>query len=179
MVVQARLSWLREQVRAGHNVTVHFTRNHNTQKDKVRFCISTHGPTQAIPTSSLILSAIDMVRDACMSCVVVDRGHRFSDGSTEASFWLKNKYFEHAASAADYVTTNDEGDGGITALPLQHRHLVHTSAFEEDMETSMPTFEVLPPPPAPGPEPRLEPREPSYAPSVGQYLRAVKRLREQ
>jgi hypothetical protein len=67
-------------------MTVHFTFNSLTGKDKVTFRLA--GWDAASPASTLIPDAIDLVFSAASSMVVVDRGHRHSDGSTEVSFWL-------------------------------------------------------------------------------------------
>ena len=91
MVVLARLSWIRKQILAGGCISVHFTYNTVTAKDKVRFILHR---TQATPiaaaanSSSLLLSALDLVANAAICSVVVDRGHRYSNGASEACFWI-------------------------------------------------------------------------------------------
>ena len=101
MVISARLSWLREQVLAGHNVTVHFSYNSQTGKDKVRFLINRHGALKfdESNTSSLIPSAIDLVSSSSICHAVVDRGHRFSDGSAEACFWIQPRSLTRATTS--------------------------------------------------------------------------------
>ena len=93
MVIAARLHWLQKQVEAGHAVSVHLTYNAATRKDKIRFLVSPHakcGPPDS-HASLIIPSAIQLVISASFSSNVVDRGHRFSDGSSEACFWLRRR----------------------------------------------------------------------------------------
>ena len=71
---------------------MHFSFNAETGKDKVRFLVGQPGalvPNQAnCSTSLLIPSAIDIVSFASLGNIVVDRGHKFLDGSVEACFWI-------------------------------------------------------------------------------------------
>ena len=92
MALLARLNWLQQQVERGHEVTVHFSWNAATLKDKVRFCIGApadHDTRQ--PTSVLLTGAIQMVSEATVTAVVVDRGHKFSSGKAEICFWIQRR----------------------------------------------------------------------------------------
>jgi len=88
MVVQARLDWLRQQASMGYPISVHFSYNHATRKDKVRFHVGIQEPCS--PASTLVLAAIDLITQACAHSVIVDRGHRHSDGSADACFWIQS-----------------------------------------------------------------------------------------
>ena len=87
MVVLARLQWLRRQLHSGLPITAHFSHNSKTSKDKVTFKVGS--VKSASPTCSVLLAAaIDAIASCVHGSVVVDRGHKFSDGSSEVSFWL-------------------------------------------------------------------------------------------
>eukprot|EP00931_Biecheleriopsis_adriatica_P080216 TRINITY_DN53570_c0_g1_i1.p1 TRINITY_DN53570_c0_g1~~TRINITY_DN53570_c0_g1_i1.p1 ORF type:complete len:340 (-),score=38.54 TRINITY_DN53570_c0_g1_i1:81-1028(-) len=86
MVVLARLHWLQQQALAGRVITTHFSFNAASQKDKVTFRLGGWNP--ASPASALIPAAISLVLSSASAMIVVDRGHKHSDGFAEVSFWL-------------------------------------------------------------------------------------------
>jgi hypothetical protein len=89
MVVLARLSWIRSQLLLGANVGVHVAYNPSTGKDKVRFTLQPCGSSSALSSGSFVAEILDLIERVASRSVVVDRGHRFSNGTAEASFWFE------------------------------------------------------------------------------------------
>ena len=71
-------------------MSAHLSHNAKTSKDKVRFCLAPMTANPLSQSSPMIMAAIDMVAQATLTHVVVDRGHHYSDGSSEVCFWLSS-----------------------------------------------------------------------------------------
>ena len=116
MVVLARLDWLRHQASAGIAMSVNFSHNAKTKKDKIRFLV-TAASGQLGSVSMLTQSAIDIVASSVITRVVVDRSHRHSDGSSEVCFWLQRSLLHPPGLHSRGLKRLRERDGCIRSSP--------------------------------------------------------------
>ena len=146
MVVHARLCWLRDQVVAGVAAHLTFGAAAIEGRGKVKVVLDPARPSTSPTARAVLLSALAALEEQAGCAVVVDRGHRFSDGRTEVCFWLS------ARSAA-----RPEAGG-----PEAHLGGRRPEAASEAGG---------PPPPAGGPEARLGGRRPSRRPAASEARR--------
>ncbi|CAK0840291.1 unnamed protein product [Prorocentrum cordatum] len=88
MVVHARLRWLRDQVVAGVAAHLTFGAAAIEGRGKVKVVLDPARPRTSPTARAVLLSALTSLEEQAGNAVVVDRGHRFSDGRTEVCFWL-------------------------------------------------------------------------------------------
>ena len=88
MVVAARLMFITDRVRDGYAVSLHFTGLMANGSEKIRVVIGSIASPDNVPPRCLSL-ALQLVADATVNSVVTDRGHRYSNGSSEVSFYFK------------------------------------------------------------------------------------------
>ncbi|CAK0880823.1 unnamed protein product [Prorocentrum cordatum] len=88
MVVHARLRWLRDQVVAGAAAHLTFGAAAIEGRGKVKVVLDPARPRTSPTARAVLLSALTALEEQAGNAVVVDRGHRFSDGRTEVCFWL-------------------------------------------------------------------------------------------
>ena len=84
MVVAARLAWLASQAADGREMRVVLTSRGPTTK--VRFTLSP--VSDRVPPSFAVLSLLSSFQSVIPECTVVDRGHKFSNGTSEVAFWI-------------------------------------------------------------------------------------------
>ncbi|CAK0821258.1 unnamed protein product [Prorocentrum cordatum] len=100
MVVHARLRWLRDQVVAGAAAHLTFGAAAIEGRGKVKVVLDPARPRTSPTARAVLLSALTALEEQAGNAVVVDRGHRFSDGRTEVCFWLSAR---PAASQLDFM----------------------------------------------------------------------------
>ena len=87
MVVAQRILHISDLIRLGHQVSV--TYSHSCVSGKVKTKVYVSAEPDIVPATHrhLLLMCIQPLLEFTDKCVVVDRGHRYSDGHCVAQFW--------------------------------------------------------------------------------------------
>ena len=137
MAVVARLAWLRSQAASGTtSMSMHFSYDPEVQKTKIRFTLSPLGAASVdfVP-SDVILNTIDTISSSAISHIVMDGGHRFSDGRSEVSVWLQKHRFSAGGGAALAPVPSQ----WMASEPLLlSRVVVESSTYDADIESMCP-----------------------------------------
>ena len=125
MVVLERWQLLRDRVVAGHSVLFAFSHNTATGKAKIKARVEPAAGTTSPRLRALFLALLDVGQPFLESLVVVDRGHRYSDGRCAAQFWLASSAaVAHGTSSGGYDDRPDDDDDDEDN-PDPHRHFGH------------------------------------------------------
>ena len=89
MVVQGRIEFIRRKVADGFDVHVAFSCLGASGKHKVKVHIGSHPDVIPVLCRGRLARTIDLLSDWCTDCVVVDRGHKQSNGDSQANFWCR------------------------------------------------------------------------------------------
>ena len=87
MVVQSRIQYLQCLAAAGHSVHVNFCST-EVGKSKVKIIVGPHAGVTSLASRSFIRAALLAVVSSIDGNVVVDRGHRHSDGTSITCIWI-------------------------------------------------------------------------------------------
>ena len=89
MVVVARLNYIKRQVEQGTPVSMHIFGSQNCDQFKVRVNLGANVGASSETHLPLIFQVFDLIENSMNQTVVVDRGHKFSTGRSEVSFFIK------------------------------------------------------------------------------------------
>ena len=127
MVVLQRIATLEAFINAGHNVVVSYCNSAATRRIKVK--VTVDAEPNAVPAAArpLLMAALHPLRANLLEHVVVDRGHKFSNGKAFACFWIQHHTTvdaepkTQASDAAvveehlDHVLVSDDARNGSSA----------------------------------------------------------------
>ena len=108
MVVAQPVAALEQYIRAGHAVSITYGSSATPGKIKIKARVGPVAEVLPAPARSLLMAALVPLR-GCLQHVVVDRGHHFSAGNSEVSFWV---------SLAPTAGAKDSGPCLATAGPV-------------------------------------------------------------
>ena len=91
MVVAARVQYLLQCAAAGRAVSLHFSPGSEKFAQKIRVVVGPVAAGSGCAPSPCVQSALRILVAAAEDMVVVDRGHRYSNGHSECSFYIKGR----------------------------------------------------------------------------------------
>ncbi|CAK0910366.1 unnamed protein product [Prorocentrum cordatum] len=103
MVVHARLRWLRDQIVAGVAAHLTFGAAAFEGRGKVKVVLDPARPRTSPTARAVLLSAASALEEQAGHAVVVDRGHRFSDGRAEAESWVEVQFMLLVSTAMPMI----------------------------------------------------------------------------
>lgn len=122
MVIAGRLDWLRLQIQNGAHT--HLTISPAADPLKCKFKITVDNSKQMVcpTTRDFLIAALDTLSVASRDQVVMDRGHKHSNGISEIALWI--------SPVANRIGANDPEDGpdGDDDKPGDH----HESPYRPD-----------------------------------------------
>jgi hypothetical protein len=85
----ARLDWIQTQIRMGRSAFCSLGPAQDPTKVKLKVTLAApaHGPMHPL-AAQLVIEHLSLLRQAVSTCIVMDRGHRHSNGSAEVCFWF-------------------------------------------------------------------------------------------
>eukprot|EP00929_Paragymnodinium_shiwhaense_P034663 TRINITY_DN18829_c0_g1_i1.p1 TRINITY_DN18829_c0_g1~~TRINITY_DN18829_c0_g1_i1.p1 ORF type:complete len:291 (-),score=39.54 TRINITY_DN18829_c0_g1_i1:419-1291(-) len=87
MVIANRIAFLCEQIANGRQAALHITVNPASQKLKVKVLLQPDDRRHPSGMQSCLADILDVISQNFDGKVVVDRGHKFSNGVCETCFW--------------------------------------------------------------------------------------------